>query len=335
MLESQLTEMSAGHTRRSVTAPALSIVIPFLNEAKVLPLLRDRLGAVGNSAPAWELIFVSDGSTDGSVAYVESWAREDPTVKLVVLTRNFGHQSAVSAGLSFASGNFVGVMDADLQDEPQTLLDMYHMLRNEKLDVVYAVRTSRPEKGIKRLFYYLFYRLYLFLADTPVQIDSGDFCVMSRRAVQLLLEFPEKLRFVRGLRAWLGLPGKPFPVARSARAAGDPQYSSGKLVKLALSGLTSFSTRPLRVGFICGTVLCLCAVVGALIYAGLALFTDTRVAAPGFSTLVVILLFSNGMVFLYLGVLGEYIGQIFMEVKGRPSYLVERTLNLRRNGMDS
>jgi len=124
------------------------------------------------------------------------------------------------------------------------------------------------------------------------------------------------------------LTGKAFPVARSARAAGDPQYSIGKLIKLALSGLTSFSTRPLRLGFICGTLLCLCAVIAALVYLGLAFLTDTRVAAPGFTTLVVILLFFNGMVFLYLGVLGEYIGQIFMEVKARPSFLVARTVNL-------
>ena len=312
-----------------MSSPVLSIVIPFLNEATVLPMLRARLTNVAPSSLTWELIFVSDGSTDGSVAFIEAWGREDPAVKLVVLTRNFGHQSAVSAGLSFACGDFVGVMDADLQDEPEILLKMLHMLQSERLEVVYAVRTSRREKGAKRFFYFLFYRLYLYLADTPVQVDSGDFCVMSRRAVQLLLEFPEKLRFVRGLRAWLGLSGKAYPVARSARAAGDPQYSLGKLLKLALSGLTSFSTRPLRVGFICGTVICLCAVIGALLYAGLALFTNTRVAAPGFSTLVVILLFFNGMVFLYLGVLGEYIGQIFMEVKGRPSYLVERTVNFR------
>jgi polyisoprenyl-phosphate glycosyltransferase len=308
--------------------PELSIVIPFLNEGEVLPLLRNRFEMVRQSVPDCEMIFVSDGSTDGSVGFLETWARKDSAVKLIVLTRNFGHQSAISAGLTFASGHFVGVMDADLQDEPETLLEMYQLLKRDNLDVVYALRASRQEKRTRRFFYYLFYRLYLFLADTPVHLDSGDFCVMSRRAVQLLLAFPEKLRFVRGLRAWLGLPGRPFPVARSARAAGTPKYSLGTLVKLAFSGLTSFSTRPLRIGFICGSFLCFCAVLGALIYTGIALFTNTRMAAPGFSTLVVILLFSNGMIFLYLGVLGEYIGQILMEVKGRPSYLVERTLNI-------
>lgn len=311
-----------------MSRPALSIVIPFLNEEKVLPLLRARLEKMQAAIPDVELLFVSDGSSDGSCAIVNDWAERDPRVKLIALTRNFGHQSAVSAGLSFASGEVVGVMDADLQDEPEILLEMFRLLQSEQLDVVYAVRTRRHGEPVKRLFYFLFYRLFLYLADSPVQLDSGDFCVMSRRAVTLLLALPEKLRFIRGLRAWLGLPAKPFPIARPARAAGDPQYSLGRLVRLAGSGLTSFSTRPLRLGFIFGTLLCLGAVIGAVIYLGFALFSDTRLAAPGFSTLVIILLFFNGLVFLYLGLLGEYIGQIFMEVKGRPSFLVERTVNL-------
>ncbi len=311
-----------------MTRPDLSIVIPFLNEEQVLPLLRARLEKVKQAVPNCELIFVSDGSTDSSENLIENWAEQDESVKLVVLTRNFGHQSALSAGLAFSNGKAVGVMDADLQDEPELLLDMLHLLQRERLDVVYAVRTKREAKRAKRLFYYLFYRLFLYLADSPTQLDSGDFCVMSRRAVRLLLTLPEKLRFVRGLRAWLGLPAKPFAISRPARAAGEPQYSLGRLLKLALSGLTSFSTKPLRIGFICGSLLCLGAVIASVIYIGFALFSDTRLAAPGFSTLVVILLFSNGMIFLYLGVLGEYIGQIFMEVKGRPPFLVARTLNL-------
>ena len=196
--------------------------------------------------------------------------------------------------------------------------------------MVYAVRTSRRERKLKRFFYFVFYRLYLYLADSPVQADSGDFCVMSRRAVRLLLSLPEKLRFVRGLRTWIGLPSKPYPISRPARAAGSPQYSLPRLTKLAFSGLTSFSTRPLRVGFVCGSILCVGAVIGALTYLGIALFTNIHIAAPGFSTLVIVLLFSNGLIFLYLGILGEYIGQMFMEVKARPSFIVERIINLER-----
>ena len=311
-----------------MTRSELSIVIPFLNEDRVLPLLRQRLENVQNRPSNWELLFVSDGSTDASSRFVEAWASKDPSVKLIVLTRNFGHQSAVSAGLSFAAGDCVGIMDADLQDEPEILLDMYRTLRSDNVDIVYAIRTARRETKLKRFFYFVFYRLYVYLADTPVQADSGDFCVMSRRAVRVLLSLPEKLRFVRGLRAWTGLPSKPFPISRPARAAGHSQYSLLKLTRLAFSGLTSFSTRPLRLGFICGTLLCLGAVVGALTYLGIALFTDIHLTAPGFSTLVIVLLFSNGLVFLYLGVLGEYIGQMFMEVKGRPSFIVERTINI-------
>jgi dolichol-phosphate mannosyltransferase len=220
-------------------------------------------------------------------------------------------------------------MDADLQDEPEVLLEMYRVLLVENVDVVYAVRTSRRETELKRFFYFVFYRLYLFFADSPVQTDSGDFCVMSHRAVRLLLNLPEKLRFVRGLRAWVGLPAKPFPIARPARAAGTSQYSLSKLTRLAFSGLTSFSIKPLRVGLVCGSVLCLGALIAALVYLGIALFTDIHIAAPGFSTLVIILLFSNGLIFLYLGILGEYIGQMFLEVKDRPSFVVERTVNIK------
>jgi glycosyltransferase involved in cell wall biosynthesis len=309
--------------------PDLSIVIPFLNEEQVLPLLRARLEKIQNRPVAWELLFVSDGSADGSTNFIEQWARIDSSVKLIILTRNFGHQSAISAGLSFASGKCVGIMDADLQDEPEVLLEMYRVLLKEKVDVVYAVRTSRREPGLKRVFYFVFYRLYLFFADSPVQINSGDFCVMSHRAVCLLLNLPEKLRFVRGLRAWVALPAKPFPIARPARAAGTSQYSLSKLTRLAFSGLTSFSVKPLRVGLLFGSLLCLGALIGAFVYLGVALFTDIHIAAPGFSTLVIVLLFSNGLIFLYLGILGEYIGQTFLEVKDRPSFVVERTVNIK------
>jgi polyisoprenyl-phosphate glycosyltransferase len=307
----------------------LSIVIPFLNEEHVLPLLLQRLQKLENRPSSWELLFVSDGSTDASSKFIEAWASKDLSVKLIALTRNFGHQNAVSAGLSFASGDYVGIMDADLQDEPEILLEMYRTLKREQVDIVYAVRTARSENKLRRLFYSMFYRLYVYLADTPVHADSGDFCVMSRRAVRVLLALPEKLRFVRGLRAWIGLPSKPFPISRPARAAGYPQYSLSKLATLAFSGLTSFSTRPLRLGFICGSLLCVGAVIGALIYLGIALLTDIHLSAPGFSTLVIVLLFSNGLIFLYLGVIGEYIGQMFMEVKARPSFVVERTINIK------
>ncbi len=284
--------------------PELSIVIPFLNEETVLPLLQHRLQQL-ESHPDWELVFVSDGSSDASVRILTQWAAHDPSVKVVELTRTFGHQAAVSAGLSLASGRYVGVMDADLQDEPAILLQMHEEAVAGAYDVVYAVRERRSEGALKRFCYHLFYRLFSFFADSPVQVDSGDFCVMNRRAVDLLLGLPERVRFVRGLRAWLGLRGKAFKVVRSARAAGEPQYSVAKLIQLASHGITSFSMKPLRLGFLCGAILCLIASLAAVGYVTLALFTDIPIVAPGFTTLVVLLLFFNGLIFLYIGILGE------------------------------
>ena len=306
--------------------PELSIVIPFLNEEAVLPLLQKRLQELGTH-PDWELVFVSDGSTDSSVRILTGWAAHDPSVKVVELTRTFGHQAAVSAGLSVASGRYVGVMDADLQDEPEILLQMYQEAAADDYDVIYAMRAQRSEGAVKRFCYHLFYRLFSFFADSPVQIDSGDFCVMNRRAVDLLLDLPERIRFVRGLRAWLGMRSKPFQVSRSPRAAGEPQYSWSKLIQLASHGITSFSVRPLRLGFVFGTVLCFIAFLAAIGYLAIALFTDIPMQAPGFTTLVVLLLFFNGLIFLYISILGEYIGQIFMEVKGRPTFIIDKIHN--------
>ena len=202
-----------------VPRPELSIVIPFLNEENVLPLLQKRLQEL-RTHPDWELLFVSDGSTDSSVRILTAWAAQDPSVKVVELTRNFGHQAAVSAGLSLASGRYAGVMDADLQDEPEILLQMHEEAVAGNYDVIYAVRTRRGESAVKRFCYYVFYRLFSFFADSPVQIDSGDFCVMNRRALDLLLDLPERSRFVRGLRAWLGMRSKAFQVVRAPRSTG-------------------------------------------------------------------------------------------------------------------
>lgn len=317
----QPTEYRAGRM-----CPELSIVIPFLNEEAVLPILQQRLQEL-STHPDWEFIFVSDGSTDSSVRILTEWAAQDPSVKVVELTRTFGHQAAVSAGLSLASGRYVGVMDADLQDEPEILLQMHEQAVAGEYDVIYAVRTHRTEGAVKKFCYRVFYRLFSFLADSPVQIDSGDFCVMNRRALDLLLDLPERVRFVRGLRAWLGMRTKPFQVSRPPRAAGEPQYSWPRLLQLASHGITSFSVKPLRLGFVWGTILCSLATLAAVAYVGLAVFTDIPIQAPGFTTLVVLLLFFNGLIFLYIGVLGEYIGQIFMEVKGRPTFIIDKLHN--------
>jgi dolichol-phosphate mannosyltransferase len=308
--------------------PHLSVVIPFLNEQENLPLLKERLTALSGLPELHEFIFVSDGSTDQSVVFIERWAMEDSRVKLIVFTRNFGHQPAVCAGLEFARGDYVAVIDADLQDPPELMLQMYHTARKDDLDVVYSVRERRETKFVKRLAYRWFYRLYSYLAESPVQADSGDFSVLSRRAVNKLLALPERVRFVRGLRSWLGLRAKPVPTVRPERAAGEPQYSWSKLIGLAVRGITSFSTKPLRLATMGGLLLCSIALVVSTLYVGYWAFGSLHERLPGFTTLVVMMLFLNGMQFLLIGILGEYIGQIFTEVKQRPVFVVDRTINL-------
>lgn len=305
----------------------LSVVIPFLNEEDSLPLLYERL-RLEALPPDTEFVFVSDGSTDASEALVEGWAARDPRVRLASLTRNFGHQAAICAGLDHARGRFVGVMDADLQDTPEVLLGMYREARDGGWDVVYSVRSKRQDPWPKRAAYKAFYRAYAFLAESPVDVDSGDFCVLSRRAVEALAALPERVRFMRGLRSWTGLRSKPFPTDRAARAAGSPRYSWTKLFSLALEGLTAFSAKPLRVATLCGLGLCGLALLMAAWYVFSWFYHDLHGVVPGFATIVILILLSTGLQLLMLGIVGEYISQIFREVKRRPLYLVRRGVNL-------
>jgi glycosyltransferase involved in cell wall biosynthesis len=307
---------------------SLSIVVPFLDEELSLPILRRRLEGLAGLPEDRELILVSDGSTDGSAAFVERWAAEDSRVKLIELARNFGHQPAIRAGLDAASGGCVAVMDADLQDPPEELLRMYGELKRDGLDVVYGVRAAREGGFALRLAYRAFYALFRALSDGPSSPDSGDFCVLSRRAVDILRRFPERVQYLRGLRAWIGLRSRGLPMNRPLREAGDSRYSLGKLVSLAVNGIVAFSAKPLRLASLLGAVLCATAMALAAVYLVLWLAYDIHSKSPGFTTIVILLLFLSGAQLLMMGILGEYIRQIFLEVKGRPVYLVARTVNL-------
>lgn len=304
--------------------PELSVVIPVYNEAENLPTLYQRLDTtLRGLGLRYEIIFVDDGSRDGSLAMLEDLVAADPRVVCVELARNFGHQTAISAGLEVSRGQAVAVMDADLQDPPEVLPAFLERLR-EGYEVVYAIREKRKEPLWKRLAYSAFYRLLQRVAHIEIPLDSGDFCVMDRRVVDVLVEMPERNRFVRGIRSWIGFRQVGMAYERHARHAGRPKYTLRRLISLALDGMVSFSYMPLRISTITGICVSIISVVMAAFYIIQKLFFDLNPA--GFATLVVAILLLAGVQLLTIGVIGEYVGRIFTEVKQRPIHITRRVI---------
>jgi len=320
--EDRLAMTGLNATDTAPPSPELSIVLPVCDERENLPLLFHRLTAVLDAqGMAYEIIFVDDGSRDGSTALLHGLTLDDPRVKVVELARNFGHQVAVSAGLDFARGNAVVVMDADLQDPPEVLPRFIAKWR-EGYDVVYAIRQQRKDGQLKRIAYATFYRMLRRVANVDIPLDSGDFCIMDRKVVDLLRSMPERNRFVRGIRSWVGLSQIGLPYERQARHGGQPKYTFGRLMLLALDGFISFSHTPLRVASLLGLGISLLSFCLAAFYFIKKL--STGLSPPGFATLVVAVFFLAGMQLITVGVMGEYIGRIFDEVKRRPLYVVRR-----------
>lgn len=302
--------------------PKISFVIPILNEEEVFPQLIARLRAVLDGIPGGphEVLLIDDGSTDSTRKQIEALASQDGRFKGIHLSRNFGHQAAITAGLDHTTGDYVVTMDGDLQDPPEEvprLLDV----ASQGYDVVYAQRVGRKENWILRIAYFSAYRLIAQLADIKIPLDSGDFGVMSKRVVKGLRRAGERQRFMRGLRAWQGFRQIGVPVERDARQAGRPKYTTRKLLSLAFDGVFAFSTAPLRFA----------ALVGSLALAASSLYGIWAIVArlflsqspQGFTALITAIVFLAGVQLVFLGVIGEYIGRIYTEVKQRPHYLVE------------
>jgi dolichol-phosphate mannosyltransferase len=311
----------------------ISLVVPAFNEQDGIEELYRRVSA---AAPAWgddwELIIVDDGSRDDTLKILEGLARQDPRLKIVSLTRNFGHQLAVTAGLHHARGSIVCVMDADLQDPPEELLPFIEKVR-EGMDVVYAIRTKRKERLLKRLAYHVYYRLLKRLATLDIPLDAGDFCVMSSEVVQAINQLPERNRFVRGLRTWVGYRQSGLAYERAARYAGRPKYTLGKLFRLASDGIINFSYRPLQASMFLGIFVGAIAVaLGLLVlvqYVGNVTITGYNPRqSRGWTSLILTLLFSSAVQLFCLGILGEYIGRLFEETKRRPMYLVRKRIGV-------
>jgi polyisoprenyl-phosphate glycosyltransferase len=301
----------------------LSIVLPAYNEQEVLPTTHARFTAMEAELAKWgldyELIFVNDGSRDETPVILNQLAARDRHVRAVHLARNFGHQAAVSAGLTVARGDVVAVMDCDLQDPPEVLPKFIAKWR-EGFQVVYAIRKKRKEWFGKRFAYWSFYRLLAAISDLKIPLDSGDFCVMDRRAVDLINSLPERQRFVRGLRTWIGLRQVGVEYERDARHAGVPQYNFKALMKLAMDGLVGFSSVPLRIVTRLGILSVIMAILLGL-YVIYGWFFDVH-TGRGWASTASIIVFFSAVQMISLGIIGEYLSRIFLEVKGRPTFLI-------------
>jgi dolichol-phosphate mannosyltransferase len=306
---------------RGGDAIEVSIVVPVFNEEEVLPALYDRVsGVMARSGASWELLLVDDGSRDRSLETMRELRARDPRVSVLELSRNFGHQVAISAGLDHARGAAVVVMDADLQDPPEVVLDMIARWR-EGCDVVYGRRRARHgERPFKRATAAAFYRLIRALTSVDIPADTGDFRLMSRRAVEALRRLRERNRFVRGLSAWVGFRQVSVEYDRAPRLAGETKYPLRKMVRFASDAIVSFSITPLRVATAFGFAVSF----ASFAYAAYAVYLKivTGESLPGWASLMVAVVFLGGVQLLCLGILGEYVGRIFEEVKARPLYLV-------------
>ena len=301
---------------------SLSCVIPCRNEARNLDQLLPQLcDALARLAPHWEIVLVDDGSTDATAQVMRDWT-DVPGVRAIELSRNFGKEAALTAGLQAADGDIVVMMDADLQHPPAMIATLLTEWR-AGADVVYAVRSHRDDESLaKRVGTGAFYRLLNSFERVQVPEGAGDFRLLDRRAVDALLAMPERTRFMKGLYAWIGFRAVAVPYAPPPRAHGASHYSLWKLLRLSLSGLTAFTSWPLRIVGAVGTLLALVG-FGYGAFLTLDYFVEGN-AVSGWTTIVVTLLFFFGMQMVFLGIMGEYLARIFEEVKGRPLYLVKR-----------
>lgn len=308
----------------------LSVVIPVLNEEKVLPELLSRLRAVLDSIPGGphEIVIVDDGSTDRTPALLREESREDDRIIGVVLSRNFGHQAALSAGLAQASGDAMICMDGDLQDPPESI-PLFLEKHAQGYDVVYAERVKRKESWWLQGCYYIFYRLIATLSGIQLPLDSGDFGLISQRVANQLRNMPEYHRYLRGMRTWVGFRQIGIPIERAGRHAGESKYSMLKLLQLAADGIFSFSIIPLRFAAILGSMAISVSTAYALYAVCYRLILGR--APQGFTALIVAIVFLAGVQLFFMGVIGEYVGRLYESSKARPLFIVAERIGQPRH----
>lgn len=310
----------------------ISLVVPCFNEEEVIGETFKRLQHFSSEVQGLdvELIFVDDGSQDRTRDLIKGFAANDSRVKLVAFARNFGHQIAVTAGIDAAHGDAVVLIDADLQDPPEVVHEMIAKWR-EGFDVVYGTRTERPgESAFKLATARGFYRLLNRLSEVPIPLDTGDFRLMSRAVVDTLRAMPERDRFVRGMVSWVGFKQTALPYRRAERFAGQSKYPLRKMIKFATDGILSFSSRPLQLAVGMGLTSATLAMAGIVYALYMRIFTSVWV--EGWTAMMIAVLFMGGVQLICIGILGEYIGRIYNEIKKRPLYVVQEYVGFAQNG---
>ena len=309
----------------------ISVVIPIYNEEKNIPLLFERLkNALENTGQSFELIYVNDGSKDKSIAVIKGLANDHSFVKFINFSRNFGHQIAVSAGLDLCKGTEVVIIDADGQDPPELIPELYKKL-NEGFEIVYAKRKSRKgESALKLLTARWFYKILAKLTSIDIPMDTGDFRIIHRKVVDQINKMPEKQKFLRGQMAWVGFRQTFVEYDRDERMSGDTGYTFRKMFRLAMDGITSFSNFPLRVATISGFA---CAFIGffLIIYTLYSRYI-LKDYEPGWSSLMITIVFIGGIQLIGIGIIGEYISRIYDNIRNRPLYIVDETNISNENG---
>jgi dolichol-phosphate mannosyltransferase len=302
--------------------PALSVVIPCYNEEACLEMLHARVSAAAKAAVGedYEIVLINDGSRDASWQVMQRLSAGDPHLVAINLSRNHGHQLALTAGLDLCAGDQILIIDADLQDPPELLADMRATLVTEGADVVYAVRRKREGESIfKKATAAVFYRALDRITDTPIPLDTGDFRLMTRRALDAFLSLPEQARFIRGMVAWIGFRQVPFVYDRHERHAGTSKYPLGKMIRFALDAITGFSTAPLRFASHVGLLL---TAASALLVLYILIGWLMGSAIPGWTSLMLVVVVLGAVQMFVLGMIGEYLGRLYVESKRRPLYIV-------------
>ena len=300
-----------------------SVILPVYNEQENINSLYKRVVKVlADLKKEYEVIFINDGSHDRTRNILEDLHRKTSNIKIINFSRNFGHQTAVTAGLDFASGEQVAILDADLQDPPEILPKFFAKLE-DGYDVVYAIRKKRKENIFKRIAYSFFYKILHSIASVDIPLDSGDFCVLSQRMVKTINSFPERNRFIRGLRSWAGFKQIGLEYEREKRFAGESKYGIKKLFKLAFDGIFSFSFIPLQIMFVLGSVSLFLSIMGIFWAIYMKFFTTAYNQVPGFATTTILIMFVGGLQLFSIGIMGEYLRRVYDEVKQRPQYIIE------------